>query len=262
MWQLLLRQLVKKGLNARVAQQAVKELVSGRHKNAFLSKVQTQFTTTIRNKFKGNELDKVFRGGEYWDWKGAWKRYKQRNQYKSLRNRRRGITWKNIKTGFKTLGWQAIKNQWNFLRNQAKLWSTTANVSGITNNFAQAKSFEKSILTRMMRKEGSVESSAELSSSVVCRGVWFSDPTANSFSGNLHLTFKQEVIRNGRVVNWFPTKTYFYINVSLQVWSLMRAARGREGTGAYSVFLFTHLRGYRGDTTTPPFYQSEQVQNL
>lgn len=49
-------------------------------------------------------------------------------------------------------------------------------------------------MTRMINKEGSVVSdAAELSSSVVCRGVWISDPNANSFSGDLQLPTRKRL---------------------------------------------------------------------
>jgi len=104
------------------------------------------------------------------------------------------ITWKNIKRGYKTLGWTALKQQWQFLKNQSKLWSPLANITGLTSNFAQAKSYEKGMMTRMINKEGSVVSdAAELSSSVVSRGVWISDPNANSFSGDFQLPTRKRL---------------------------------------------------------------------
>lgn len=140
--------------------------------------------------------------------------------------------------------------QLRFLQNQSQLWTTTANIGNIANPYSAAKKYEKSIISVMSHKADSVVSRASFSSSWCYSGKWVSDGPKNT-TGTLHLTIKQE-----QPIGSFKkiVGTYLYQQVSLSIWCLMKAAMGREGTGAGTVLWRTYL-GYRKPGYSKPMWK-------
>lgn len=165
-----------------------------------------------------------------------------------------------------TLSWEYIKNQWQFLMNQKQLakYVGSSKVSTVTTT---AREVEKSILRRIITtNKKQVQDSSSLNSSWVLSGTWYASTAQEDYwTGILKFTTKIEENRKGTWASRFYNppkfrvgKTYTRHNCSLTAWSLMKAALGREGTGAGSVYL-KYIRGWIGGKEVMASRWSEQV---
>lgn len=119
-----------------------------------------------------------------------------------------------------------------------------------------ARATEANLLYRLNTNKRRVRDAAPLSSSWCYYGVWSASTNKeNYWIGVLNLTVKREY-KDGRVV---IGKTYTYQQFPLTVWSLMKAALGRDGTGAGSVYWRAYIRGWRAGKEVVAGWWSEQV---
>lgn len=74
------------------------------------------------------------------------------------------------------------------------------------------------------------------------KGLWKGALTQDDYwIGTLQLTVKQEQKNGGYKIG----KTYSFHNFPLTSWAMMKAALGRDGTGAGTVYWQTYIRGLR-----------------
>lgn len=99
---------------------------------------------------------------------------------------------------------------------------------------ASARAVEQSILRRLtLTNKKKVVDRSPLNSSWLQYGVWEASTAQEDYwTGILHYTVKHEY-KDGSVITG---RTYTKHNFSLTSWSLMRAALGRDGSGAGTVY--------------------------
>lgn len=176
----------------------------------------------------------------------------------SLREQWRGAAkWKNIKGGFKTLSWSYIKQQLQFDKNQAQLFSTLGKIAGLPKNVRNAQQSEQAIISRIITSPNrQVSDTAMLSSSWCYSGTWVAYVSQDNYwEGVLYLT----VYREGKFGEKIPAKTYSYYPFPLTTWCLMKQALGRDGTGAGTVYWQTYMRGFKAGKEISPAPLSNTV---
>jgi len=271
MWQLLLRTLASKAVQRSSLLRLVK--TQGRNIGGIFTTNASSFT----------KVDRIINVREYLR-KGI---LSARNKPGFIEQWRRLATKENFKGAFRTLGKDYIKNQFRTamrnLRQIRRMYGVKGlildNLPGLFKDMwdpkrgagsvfsdkyshpvSDARSIEKDIVRRLVTNQRRVIDSSPLSSSWCHHGVWIASSSQQDYwTGILYLTVKHEKIRNGKIVSVRIGKTYPVHNFSLAVWSLMKAAMGREGTGAGSVYIHSHLRGMRTGRQVAASKWSSQV---
>lgn len=175
----------------------------------------------------------------------------------SLREQWRRLTkWSTLKNAFITLSWDYIKKQYWFAKNQGGLLGPILSISKISEPVANARVTEQSILRRLtMTNKKRVTDRSPLNSSWLYFGIWEASTAQEDYwTGTLFYTVKHEK-KDGSVR---IGKTYTKHNFSLTSWSLMKAALGRDGTGAGTVW-WKDKRGWVGGKEVKAGRWSEQV---
>lgn len=245
---------ISKHLPPKVLQQVTQSLLT-KEKSSLLNLVKGNF---LKSGWKGRpplntKVDWVFMSREELQ-----KRIAKALRKPGLREQwRRAATWKNIKGGFKTLGWNYIRQQLWHAKNQSQLFNVLGKVASPSLKTRNAQGSEQAILRKMVTSPNhQVTDTAMLSSSWCYSGTWVAYTSQDNYwEGVLYLT----VYREGKFGEKIPTKTYSYHPFPLTTWCLMKQALGRDGTGAGTVYWQVYMRGFKAGKEVAPAPLSNTV---
>ena len=264
------RNLLRSGLSPKIAKQAAQGLLS-KQKSALLKLTNTNPLTRFLKEGKGLKegikiaMEKAKNRPGFQDRlmkalskPGFRERLAEARKRPSLiEQARRAFKWKNVKQGFKTLGWEYIKQQLWMAKNQGKLFSRTVNMADVFKPVANARQDEGTIIARIVNsKNKSVIDRANLSSSWLLYGTWQAFVGQDNYwEGIVTLTPYYE----GKSGKKKPRPSFTIQAFPLTIWCLMKQALGRDGTGAGSVYWNTYLRGLKTGKNIIPYQWSEEV---